>query len=279
MLLKALFKSVIRATLLLLTSSTLAATTVFAAEPRVPPGLSSPTGVAIALLGPGVDYRVPEVARSLSRDGEGDLIGWDFTDNDIKPFAEAGPGTAAAIALAGLAPQSQLVIIKEQPGDPQALGHMMTFAARTPTRIVVWLDADPNRADWSILANAVRSFGDRLFVIPAGDGARDLDVSPAYKDIRGAANIIIVTSDASNANRGKSTVDMTIAGSGGALPFTSRDATLVVAALAARALSKEARRSMADLKHLITKPAPQGIATRPGHLTAAQANATFPASK
>ncbi|MEM7193111.1 MAG: hypothetical protein AAF405_09695 [Pseudomonadota bacterium] len=252
---------------------------VVAQEPRVPPGLSSPSGVAIALLGPGVDYRVPEVARSLSRDGEGDLIGWDFTDNDIKPFSETGPGTAAAISLVSLAPQSQLVIIKERPGDPQSLGHMITFVARTPTRIVVWLDADPNRLDWPILAKAVRSFGDRLFVIPGGDGGRDLDASSAYNDIRGAANVIITTSSASDANRGKSTVDMTIASPRGALPFASRDAALVVAAIAARALAKEGRRSMANLKQLIIQPPPNGIATRPGYMTAAQANATFTANR
>lgn len=276
MLFNVLFKSVLRFAAVLLAVASFAATAVIAKEPRVPPGLSRPGGVVIALVGPGVDYRLSEIARSLSRDGEGDLIGWDFTDNDIKPFAETGLGTAAAVTLAGLAPHSQLVVIKERPGDPQALGHMMAFVSRTPARIVVWLEADPKRADWPILAQAVRGLGDRLFVIPAGGGGRDLDTSQAYKGIRGASNLIIVTGDASNANRGNSTVDMKIVGTGGALPLTSQDAALVVAAIAARALAREPRQSMADLKQRITKPAPRGIASRPGYMSVAEANAAFP---
>ena len=59
---------------------------VLASEPKVPPGLD-PGGVAIALLGDGVDYTKPELAKRLARDGEGDLIAWDFVDNAIRPYA------------------------------------------------------------------------------------------------------------------------------------------------------------------------------------------------
>lgn len=224
-----------------------------AKEPRVPPGLSAPGGVGVALLGPGVDYRRPELASRFARDGEGVLISWDFTDNDPAPFAEAGPGTAAALTLAALAPAAQLVIVKQRPGDAQAFGHMMTFVARTPTRIVVWTEADPRRPDWPILAEAARRFGDRLFVLPAGDGGQDLDRVPAYEGIRGAANVVITSSDAAAANRGKATVDVAVTGSAGGGPLTTADATLIIAALAARALAAEPTRSMADLKQAIVK--------------------------
>ena len=215
-----------------------------AKEPRVPPGLSAPGRVAVALLGPGVDYRRPELVGNFARDGEGDLIGWDFTDNDTAPFAEAGPGTAAALTLATLAPVASLVIVKERPGDAQAFGHMMSFVGQTPVRIVVWLDADPNRPDWPILAEAIARFGDRLFIIPAGTGNQDLDRSAAFQGVRGAANVIVATSDAATANRGTATVDVTVARAAG-------DATLVVAARAARALAEAPTQSMAVLKKAI----------------------------
>lgn len=237
-----------------------------AQEPRVPPGLSPPGAVGVALLGPGVDYRRPELADHFARDGEGVLISWDFTDNDPAPFAEAGPGTPAALTLSALAPAARLVIVKQRPGDAQAFGHMMTFVARTPTRIVVWLEADPKRPDWPILAEAVRRFGDRLFVLPAGDGGRDLDRAPAYQSIRGAANVVIATSDAASANRGRATIDVTVVGTTGSVPLTSGDATLVVAALAARALAAQPTRSMAGLKQAIVKQ---------GRLTVDAANAAF----
>lgn len=250
-----------------------------AKEPLVPPGLSPPGGVAVALLGPGVDYRWPELVRRFARDGEGVLIGWDFTDNDPAPFAEAGAGTQAAITLANLAPAAQLVIVKERPGDAQAFGHMMTFVSHTPTRVVIWLDADPNRPDWPILAQAIARFGDRLFVIPAGNGGKDLDTSAAYQGVRGAANVVVVAGDAVAANKGAATVDITVAGGAGGLPLAATDAALIVAAVAARALTQEPRRSMAGLKQLIVKAPPVGIATRDGVLTVAGANAAFAVPK
>ncbi len=250
-----------------------------AKEPPVPPGLSSPGSVAVALLGPGVDYRKPELVRRLARDGEGVLIGWDFTDNDTVPFAEVGPGTPAAITLANLAPAAQLVIVKERLGDAQAFGHMMTFVSRTPTRIVVWLDADPNRPDWPILVQAIARFGDRLFIVPAGHGGLDLDKSAAYQGVRGAANVLVVASDAAAANRGATTIDITVVGSAGGLPLAATDAALIIAAVAARALEKPPQRSMAGLKQLIAKAPPVGIATKDGVLTVDAANAAFAVTK
>lgn len=54
-------------------------------KPPVPPG-RDPGGVAVALIGTGIDYTLPAVARRLARDGEGELIGWDLQDEDRKPF-------------------------------------------------------------------------------------------------------------------------------------------------------------------------------------------------
>ncbi|MFY0614114.1 MAG: hypothetical protein JXQ99_21475 [Hyphomicrobiaceae bacterium] len=245
----------------------------------MPPGLSPPGGVAVALLGPGIDYRLPELKHRLARDGEGVLISWDFSDGDPAPFAETGPGTEAAITLATLAPAAQLVIVKERLGDPQAFGHMMAFVSRTPTRIVVWQAADTNRPDWPILVEAIRRFGDRLFVIPAGDGSKELDKSAVYKGVLGAGNAIVVTGDAETANRGRATVDVTVSGGSGGVPLASGDAALIVAAAAARALAVEPARGMAQLKQIIVKAPPVGIAARDGMVSAAQANAAFAKAK
>ncbi len=148
-----------------------AALTVAAAtEPKVPPA-PPPSGPAIALLGPGVDYRAPELVGRLARDGEGDLIAWDFLDGDIRPFEAGGAtGTERAKAIAARASDARLVIVKEKPGDPQAFGHMMTFVARTPARVIVWPDADPARPDWPILLEAVERFPEHLFLLPRPPG-------------------------------------------------------------------------------------------------------------
>ena len=60
-------------------------------DPKVPAGID-PGLQPIAILTTGIDYTDPAIAARLARDGEGELIGWDFTENDRRPFA-ASPNT------------------------------------------------------------------------------------------------------------------------------------------------------------------------------------------
>jgi len=158
-----------------------------ASEPLVPPGKGTVGKVTVALLGPGIDYRLPELKGRLARDGEGDLISWDFSDNDNKPFAEGGIGNDAAAILTAT-PSAGLVIAKEKLSDPQAFGHMMAFVAKTPARIVVWLSADPLRPDWPIMVEAASHFRDRLFLIP--NAKRKFDET--FKRLRDQPNVVVV---------------------------------------------------------------------------------------
>ncbi len=152
-------------------------------DPRVPPG-RDPGGVPIALVGPGVDYRIPALAARLARDGEGEPIGWDFVDNDARPFeadrgcvADACPGAPAAddeapsparmlVAEAGA---SRLIVLKTRDGERGALAAAIAFAARSPARIVPALAATADGAgpDWMLLIEAARRFSNLLFIAPA----------------------------------------------------------------------------------------------------------------
>ena len=58
-----------------------AAAPALAADPPVPLGQDA-GGTAVAFMTTGIDYRDPAVAKALARDGEGELIGWDFVDDD-----------------------------------------------------------------------------------------------------------------------------------------------------------------------------------------------------
>ena len=177
-------------------------------EPPVP-AVPPPSGTPVAILGPGIDYRQPDLASRLARDGEGDLVGWDFRDADNRPFAasDASPAVASAnpagstsathdataLARAMLAanPDVSLIVIREKPGDAQAFGHMMSFAARTPVRILVWPDAHPARPDWPILLEAVNLFTGHLFILPAVSDA-GASAATALRRLRAVANVIFV---------------------------------------------------------------------------------------
>lgn len=159
------------------------------AEPKVPAG-RDPGGVPVALIGPGVDYRAPEVFQRLARDGEGDLIGWDFIDHDLKPFAPDAdcPIQSCGIAhdrrradpvrlLLGEAAASRLIVLKTRDGDRGALAAAIAFAARSPARIVPTLAKGSNRGaeqdggdpgpDWPVMIEAARRFSNLMFIVPA----------------------------------------------------------------------------------------------------------------
>ena len=72
-------------------------------DPPVPPG-KDPGGVAVALVDTGVNYTLPEISNRLARSPDGEILGFDFQDNDRLPFdlepgAGAGPGSGSAPGL------------------------------------------------------------------------------------------------------------------------------------------------------------------------------------
>lgn len=113
-------------------------------KPRLPPGLD-PGGLAIAVLGTGLDYSRPEIAKLLARDGEGDLIGWDFVAGDNRPYAPSpndtpaawgGDGTTLARQIADIG-RVRLIPIRIAPARPETLAQAVAFTARTPARLLL----------------------------------------------------------------------------------------------------------------------------------------------
>jgi hypothetical protein len=142
-------------------------------DPRVPPG-TDPGGVAVAVISPGIDYTQPNIATRLARDGEGEIIGWDFAEDDAFPFAPAesdGNGTAFASVLLAEAPGARLVPIRIDLERPATLLLSIAFINQTPARVVV-LTSDGLRPEHrSAIHQAVSQF-DRLLIIMADDEGR-----------------------------------------------------------------------------------------------------------
>jgi subtilisin family serine protease len=122
--------------MLALTANVLAATPAFAADPPVPSGMD-PGGTAVAVVATGIDYTHPAVAARLARDGEGEIIAWDFVDGDNRPFS--GDHTDFGNLMAELLAHTdlRLVPIRVALGAPNWLESAASFAARTPAAIVV----------------------------------------------------------------------------------------------------------------------------------------------
>ena len=239
-----------RAILLHLIAATMLGGAALAQEkkPPVPPG-RDPGGVAIALIGTGIDYTVPEVAQRLARDGEGEPIGWDLEDQDRKPFDKSkggtrpewgGDGTLVASLLLGTR-AVRLVPVRVDPGDPASLARAIAFVAQTPARVAVLPMWGTTRAGWEPFRQAATRFKDVLIIVPAGTGTE-----PVYPAALGLDNVLAVTQGTASADA---------VGFGGAIWRVS-SAILAVAAAgnaAADALAREPLLDVGALKRRLSE--------------------------
>jgi len=215
------------------------------AKPSVPAG-RDPGGIAVALIDTGVNYTLPEIASRLARDGEGQIIGYDFQDEDARPF-DAKPrkkpslngsrpgtpeprgaqnarrrplrhGTTVASILLQEAKGLRLIPLRYKAGDPTAFSRIVHFISQTPARIVSMSLGGAKRDDWQPFAKAARHFKDLLFIVSAGNDGMDIDLAPIYPAAFRLPNFIVVaSSDASGrypreSNWGRRSVDISTPG-------------------------------------------------------------------
>lgn len=158
-----------------------------AEPPKVPPG-RDPGGYPVAIIGSGIDYTLPNVAQMLARDGEGELIGFNFRNDDRRPFGK-GPETDAAEILLAEGQAATLVVISAHVADQRQFANAIGYAAQSPARIItVFAPAsDDNVA--AVLAAAAQKFPNHLFL--ASIGASDAHATAGASET--AANLLIVT--------------------------------------------------------------------------------------
>lgn len=166
----------------------LSAAVAQAADPNVPPG-RDPGGAAVAIIGGGLDYRREEFAARLARDGEGELIGWDFVDEDRRPFASAGGvDTVAAIVVRESA--ARLVPLRIAPGVERQIVQALRMSGETPSHVVL-LVAEPGQPiERQNLVLAAQQLPRLLIVVPARL------VAPETQSVRGpddAGGLLVVS--------------------------------------------------------------------------------------
>lgn len=181
-----------------------------AADPRLPPG-QDPGGQAIAFISGGIDYASERIVSRVARDGEGEIVGWDFVDNDRFPYAattatpadpEAVDATSAAAALVQAYAHGRMVPVRIASGDPVALARAIGFVAGTPARIVA-VGVPLSSADMRrVVREASLRFRDHLFVVAADLPERTAatsdvpvaktDAAPAADTLMNLGNVLVV---------------------------------------------------------------------------------------
>lgn len=235
-------------------------------KPRVPAG-GDPGGVAVAIIGPGIDYTWPELAVRLARDGEGEIIGWDFVDGDRRPYEPCARaeiesnGTCATLRarqIVSAARGVRLVAIRAAAHRPQTLVQAFGLLAQTRARIVLLSPSGPSQPaplDARFLREAAQRHPALLIVAGAlsSGGVADGAVWPD--------NVIVVA--AAEGDEAVASVELRVPA--GAVAQRHEIAAARVAALAARILAGEPALAPAALKQRIVALAiPRAPPVAPG---------------
>ena len=269
-------------------------------NPPVPPGRNS-GGIPVAVIGPGIDYTQPHLAQMLARDGEGEITGYDFIDDDRRPFEakvatdDLGRGTRVAEIVTGEGQAATLVAVRAKMDDAVTLTKAIKFAAQSPARIIAIDRAFATPIDMEMFNSAAHHYRENLFIVMAGDGmAGDggTDLDPAFNARFGekyprAANLLVVAACDQNgvltpkSNWGAATVDVAVdvvshfvVEDGASLPNDPNLSSIAlarVAALAARLLAVEPHIRGAAFKERIVRlaaalPDQAGKSTRAGFI-------------
>ncbi len=156
-------------------------------KPPVPKGID-PGGVAAAFVGPGVDYTKPVIAAQLARDGEGELIAWDFIDNDALPYLPMPSLQGRPRA----APPARQIPIRADPTDAQSLARAVAFINATPARIVAISMWTGPPASWEHLRQLAEKHRQLFFVVAVDEQVRSQHLSPDWSALLMLDNVVVI---------------------------------------------------------------------------------------
>ena len=246
-------------------------------EPQNPPFVMSgqpmqaPSEPLLALVDTGVNYNLPMVQKHLALGQDGQLIGYDFWDNDNRPF-DKDPrknaffplhhGTTVFSALSQELGDLKAAIYRFPAHNMCRFNDLIDHAENAGVRIVNMSMGSYSQDDWTCFHDGAKQHPHILFVISAGNDGFNIDVNPVFPASFDLENIVVVTSSdlfgrlPPQSNYGRVSVDLmvpaeqvdvfdhrgvftTASGSSFAAPR--------VAALAARFLKKNVEASTADI--------------------------------
>lgn len=173
--------------------------------------------IVVADIDTGVDYNHEDLAANMWRNPKptkGDVVGYDFANDDALPFDDQGHGTHTsgtigavggnAIGLSGVSPRTSIMAIKfitaEGSGTTSDAIRSIDYAVANGARVLSnsWGGRGSDEADQEnrALYESIERAGkaDVLFVAAAGNDGMDIDGTPIYPAGYDLPNILSVAS-------------------------------------------------------------------------------------
>ena len=165
------------------------------ANPSVPP--------LLALVDTGVNYLLPAFQNNLARTEKGQLIGYDFWDDDPfpfdkdprhNPFYPLHHGSTVFSVLSAEAPALPAAIYRFPADDLCKFTPLIEHAATQGIRIINMSMGSKQIEDWRCFYEAAQRHPHILFIVSAGNDALNIDTSPVYPAALDLENMLVATS-------------------------------------------------------------------------------------
>ena len=157
----------------------------------------------LALVDTGVNYNLPLVQEQLALDSEGQLIGYDFWDDDDRPF-DKDPrkniffplhhGTSVFSVLTRNLGGLKTAIYRFPANNMCRFSDLIEHADRIGVRIINLSMGSNTAEDWECFYESANRHKDILFVVSAGNDGLDIDIHQVFPASFALENMVVVTS-------------------------------------------------------------------------------------
>ena len=165
----------------------------------------------IALIDTGINYNLKRLHKNIAvKDKK--ILGFDFWDNDEKPF-DSDPrqnpfyprhhGTTVFSVIAKDAPNSFIAPYRFPALDMCKFKELVEHIAKNSIRLVNLSMGSNKLKDWVCFKKVVSKFKDIIFVVSAGNNGFNIDETPIYPASLDLQNILTVTSSDQSGRLGR----------------------------------------------------------------------------
>ena len=157
----------------------------------------------LALVDTGVNYNLPKVQEHLALNSQGQLIGYDFWDDDNRPF-DKDPrkniffplhhGTSVFSVLTENLGELKTAIYRFPANNMCRFSDLIEHADRVGVRIINLSMGSNSAEDWKCFYETAKRHVDILFVVSAGNDGFNIELNPVFPASFDLENIVVVTS-------------------------------------------------------------------------------------
>ena len=180
-------------------------------NPELPKLKSNNDKNIIALIDTGINYSLKIVHKNIAVK-ERQILGFDFWDNDNKPF-DSDPrqspfyprhhGTTVFSILAHDAPNSPIAPYRFPALDMCKFKELVEHIVENSIRVVNLSMGSKKLQDWECFEKVASKYKDVIFVVSAGNNGFNIDENPIYPASLNLKNILAVTSSDKSGRLGR----------------------------------------------------------------------------